>query len=247
MKGILEGFSTKDVQIYLNDSRVESVLNAMRVASTIPMPSGMDGIMLSDANVGATYYSGDMEETVKDTITFDSQGNAIHDMTLTYTLPFVNHLYTQDYGDSNGNKYTWYSGVARMIVPEGSTPINGNYLPNGAMTAMQIVQCDTPFYPSCGLLPAPEPGHVVWAVRINNMQVAGERLIFHMQWKTPNVLKTVDGKTQYNLRIYKQAGTHLAYNITILPPGKATPGTSVQFTTPSLAKDTTLAATFVGG
>ena len=262
MKEILEGFGTKDVQLYLNDSRVASVLNTLHYDSTIPMPSGMDGILLSDTNVGATYYSRDMEETVKDTITFDSQGNAIHDMTLTYTLPFINHLYTPVYGDSNGNKYTWYSGVARMIVPDGSTPINGNYLPDGALTAMQIVQCNTSFLPSCDLLPAPEPGHVVWAVRINLMQVGGQSLIFHMKWKTPNVLKTVDGKTQYNLHIYKQAGTHITYNITIMPPSKqqialpltdplrtpakATPGTSVQFTSPSLVKDTMLTVTFVG-
>jgi hypothetical protein len=262
MKEILEGFGTKDVQVYLNDSRVESVLNTLHIDSTIPMPSGMDGIMLSDTNVGATYYSRDMEETVKDTITFDSKGNALHDMTVTYTLPFINHLYTKDYGDSNGNKYTWYSGVVRMIVPDGSTPINGNYLPDGAPTAMQIVQCNTSFIVPCGFLPAPEPGHVVWAVRINVMQVGGQPLIFHMKWKTPNVLKNVDGKTEYNLQIYKQAGTHIAYDITIIPPSKqqialpltnplrtpakATPGTSVQFTSPSLTKDTLLTVTFVG-
>ena len=73
---------------------------------------------------------------------------------------------------------------------------------------------------------------------------------------------TVDGKTQYNLHLYKQAGTHITYNITIMPPSKqqialpltdplrtpakATPGTSVQFTSPSLVKDTMLTVTFVG-
>jgi hypothetical protein len=266
MKEMLEGFGTKDVQIYLNDTRVESLLSTLHMDSTIPMPSGMDGIMLSDTNVGATYYSRDMEETVKDNITFDSKGNAIHDMTVTYTLPFINHVYTPVYGDSNGNKYTWYSGVSRMIVPDGSKPINGNYLPDGTLTAMQIVTCNISTYqptiPSCGLLPAPEAGHVVWAVRINNLQVKDPTLVFHMKWTTPNVLKTVDGKTEYNLHIYKQAGTHIAYNITIMPPSKqqiaqplanplrtpakATPGTSVQFTSPSLVKDTLLTVTFVG-
>jgi hypothetical protein len=72
----------------------------------------------------------------------------------------------------------------------------------------------------------------------------------------------VDGKTQYNLQIYKQAGTHIAYDITIVPPSKqrialplanplrtpakATPGTSVRFTSPSLTKDTLLTVTFAG-
>jgi hypothetical protein len=265
MKEILAGFGTKDVQVYLNNSRVESVLNSMHIDSTIPMPPGMDGIMLSDTNVGATYYSRDMEETVTDTITFDSQGNALHDMTVTYALPHIQHIYTSIYGDNNGhgNLYTWYSGVVRMIVPDGSTPLNGDYLPDGSLTAMRIEQCNTPFTPSCGLLPAPEPGHVVWAARINNMQVDGQTLIFHMMWTAPNVLKTVDGKTQYNLQIYKQAGTHIAYDITIIPPSMrqialpltnplrtpagATPGASVQFISPSLVKDTLLTVTFVGG
>jgi hypothetical protein len=99
-------------------------------------------------------------------------------------------------------------------------------------------------------------------VRINNLQVKDPTLVFHMKWTTPNVLKTVDGKTEYNLQIYKQAGTHIAYDITIMPPSKqqiaqplanplrtpakATPGTSVQFTSPSLVKDTLLTVTFVG-
>lgn len=266
MKEILEGFSTKDVQVYLNDTRVESVLSEMHYDSTIPMPSGMDGIMLSDTNVGATYYSRDMEETVKDTITFDSKGNALHDMTVTYTLPDINHMYTKIYVDNDGNAYSWYSGVMRMIVPAGSTPIDGNYLPDGTLTATQIEQCNISTYqpgiPPCGILSAPEAGHVVWAGRINNMQVGDHDITFHMKWMTPNVLKSTDGKMQYNLEIYKQAGTHITYDITIIPPSKqqiaqpltnplrtpakATPGSSVQFTSPSLVKDTLLTVTFVG-
>jgi hypothetical protein len=149
-------------------------------------------------------------------------------------------------------------------------PINGTYLndgtPTGTMTAMQIAECNISTYqpgiPPCGLLPAPEPGHVVWAARINNMQVGDPTLILHMKWKTPNVLKSVDGKMQYNLHIYKQAGTHITYDIKIMPPSKqqialplanplrtpanATPGTSVAFTSPSLVQDTMLMVTFVG-
>jgi hypothetical protein len=262
LKEILQGIGTKDVQVYLNDSRVESVLNSLHLDSTITMPTGTDGIMLSDTNVGATYYSRDLEETVKDTITFDTKGNALHDMTVTYTLPRVQHLYTSIYVDNNGSPYSWYSGVMRMIVPADAQAINGTYLPDGTLSAASIVQCNTPFMPSCGLLPAPEPGHVVWAVRINNMQVGGDSIIFHLNWMTPNVLKSVDGKTQYSLAIYRQAGTHISYDIKIVPPSGqqialpltdplrtsdvATPGTSAEFTSPSLVKDILLKVAFVG-
>lgn len=270
MKSILEGFNTRDVQVYFNDPRIEGVLSALHMDSTITMPAGMDGLMVSDNNTGATYYSRDMLESVVDTITIDSQGVATHDMTLTYKLPLIQHLYTPIYVDNNGSSLTWYTGVTRVIVPETAQPIDGRYVPDGTptgtMTAMQVDECNitaNQSIPGCPLLAAPEPGHQVWAARINNMQVGTDSVIFHMKWTTPNVLKTVDGKKQYNLRIYKQAGSHIAYDIKIIPPTGAqvlqplvsplktptgvTPGTFAEFTSPSLVKDILLTAIFIGG
>jgi hypothetical protein len=266
MKSILAGFGTKDVQVYFNDPRVEGLVEQFHVASAIPMPPGQDGLMVTDNTVGATYYNRDMEEKVTDTITFDSQGNAIHDMTMTYVLPAINHSWTPIYVDDNGNKLTWYSGVTRILVPDGSVPINPYYFGDGVTSAMQIVECNITANqqnPGCVQTEAPEPNHVVWAVRFNNMQVGTDSVTLRMQWTTPNVLKKAsDGSLQYNLQIYKQAGSHIAYDITIVPPkGQTiaqpikdplrtpkgvTPGMSVQFTSPSLIADTLLTVTFTG-
>ena len=117
LKSILGGFKTKDVQVYFNDSRVQGLVEELHMSSAIPMPPGQDGLMVTDTNVGATYYSRDMEEKVTDTITFDSQGNAIHDMTMTYELPLINHIWTPIYVDKYGSPLTWYTGVTRVLVP----------------------------------------------------------------------------------------------------------------------------------
>ena len=266
MKSILAGFNTKDVQVYFNDPRVEGLVEQFHVASAIPMPPGQDGLMVTDTNVGATYYSRDMEEHVTDSITFDSQGNAIHDMTMTYALPSIQHTWTPIYVDDNGSPLTWYTGITRILVPNGSLPINPAYLPDGTTTAMRVLVCNITAnqpYPPCPLVEAPEPDHVVWAVRFNNMQVGTDYATLHMQWTTPNVLKKAsDGSLQYDLQIYKQAGSHISYEITITPPkGKqiaqplANPlrapkggaaGASAQFTSPSLIADTLLTVTFSG-
>lgn len=265
MKEIIEGLSTKDVQLYFNDPRIESVLSEMRLDSSIPMPAGVDALMMTDVNVGATYFSRDMEERVTDTITFDSQGNALHNMTISYYLPQIQHLYTPIYVDSTPNHHpiTYYTGVMRVLVPERSLAIGDSINPLGEPSAVNVVKCTiTAFIPGCPVAWADEPGYNVWAARINSMQVGTDTLIFNLTWETPNVLKTVDGKQQYTLQLYKQAGSHISYDIVILPPtgsqitqpvatplrmtSKAIPGVAAEFTSPSMVKDTTLTVTFSG-
>ncbi|HET8906994.1 MAG TPA: DUF4012 domain-containing protein [Ktedonobacterales bacterium] len=266
-KSILAGFDTKDIQIYMNDPQIESLLTTFHVDSTIPMPPGMDGLMVTDVNTGATYFSRDLQESVADTIRFDSMGNAIHDMTITYHLPIVQHLWTPIYVWSPGSgqslaPITWYTGVSRVIVPPTAQPVNGTgtWLPDGTLSAMEIDQCNTPFQPSCVVIPAPEPNHAVWALRINTMQVGGEDIILHMHWTVPNVLKSVNGTLQYNLHLYRQASSHVSYDIKIIPPGKykiaqplaapfttpkgTTAGNVAEFTNPLLIKDMMLTLTF---
>lgn len=268
MKQILEGISTKDVQLYFNDTRVESLLNTLHLDSSISMPPGMDGLMVTDVNVGATYFSRDMMESVADTITFDAQGNAIHDMTITYKLPKIEHLYTPIYITSVGGfiqKVTYYTGVMRTLVPTGSKAVQGqgNYLPDGTLSAVSVDECTiTAFSPGCPLTLADEPGFVTWAARINSMQVETDTVIFHLRWTTPNVLKTANGVVQYNLHLFRQAGSHISYDIKIIPPTNkliaqpltaplktptgTTAGTVAEFISASLEKDTMLTVTFTG-
>lgn len=249
VKSILQGIGTKDLQLYFDDDRIQSVLSALHMDSTVPMPKGEDGLLVTDVNTGATYFSNDLQEKVVDTITFDSKGNAIHDMTITYHLPIVKHLYTPIY-TQDGAQITWYTSVSRVIVPEGSTALDNT---------PTVVQCS--FSTTCDVIDAPEAGHVVWATRIFSMQTSPDtELILHMKWTTPNVLKSVDGKQQYKLLLYRQASSHIAYDITIKPPSNsqivqplpaplktatATSG-AAHFTIDSLPKDAVLTVSFAG-
>ncbi|HEU5349003.1 MAG TPA: DUF4012 domain-containing protein, partial [Ktedonobacterales bacterium] len=237
LRQILQSFATKDVQLFLVDSKVQAVLAGLHVDAAIPMPAGIDGLMATDANVGATYYNSDLKETVADTITFDAQGNATHDATITYTLSNARHLYTPLLLSSN---VTWYNDVVRIVVPDGAK-----------LQDWGAVQCPT----SCYQVDGPEKGHQVWAVRIQNMQ-RGQTVVLHFKWTAPKVVQTVNGTQQYRLQLYRQAGNHISYDITIkapeksaiaqpLPspfktPAKAPPGTAAEFTIPMLAKDTLL-------
>ena len=249
LKQIIQGFGTKDVQFYLTNPKVQAVLAGMKIDAAIPMPSpadgadGFDGLMATDANVGATYYNSDMQETVNDTITFDSQGNATHDATITYKFQMINHLYTPVLLKGN---VTWYNDVARIVVPEAAK-----------LLSWGATQCPT----SCFQVQAPEKGHQVWAVRIQDLQ-RGQTVILHFKWTTPKALQTVNGAQRYQLQLYRQAGNRVGYTITIKPPAKSTiaqplpapfktpakteAGTAAQFTIPVLLKDTRLALSFTG-
>lgn len=244
LRKILDGFGTKDVQMYLVDPRVQSVLADLHMDSAITTPPGADALMATDANVGATYYNSDMKETVADTITFDAQGNALHDTTITYLFQKVDHLYTPlllQHG------VTWYTGVARIVVPDGATLLD-----------WEATQCPT----ACYQADAPEQGHQVWAVRIQNLQ-RGQTVVLHFKWTTPQALRTANGARQYTLQLYRQAGNHVGYTITIKPPAgskialplsspfrtpsNVTPGTAAIATIPLLTKDTALKLAFTSG
>ncbi|MGE5333061.1 MAG: hypothetical protein ACM3N4_00040, partial [Nitrososphaerota archaeon] len=130
--------------------------------------------------------------------------------------------------------------VVRILVPAQAT-----------LQAQAVVQCPS----GCYEVAAPEAGHQVWAVRIQDMQ-RGQTVVLHVTWTTPAVLQTVNGTRQYQLQLYRQAGNHIRYAITIKPPAKSqitlplpspfttpaqtTPGTAAAFSVPVLLKDTRL-------
>lgn len=242
VRALLQGLVTKDVQVYFVDPAMEGLLGALHRDAAIPMPAGTDGLMASDANVGASYYNADMQESVADTITFDRQGNALHNATFTYRFPVVDHLYTDVY--ANGPyPVNWYIDVVRVIVP-----------PSATLLDQQVVQC-----PNCFSVAAPEPGHRVWSIRIQRL-LRGGTVVLHFHWMTPHVLQPTTVGHDYHLQLYRQAGNRVAYTITIIPPAGSqivqplkgplktptavAPGATVVFTTRLLAQDTLLAVSF---
>jgi hypothetical protein len=244
VRALLQGLVTKDVQVYLVDPAMEGLLRSLHRDSATPMPTGADGLLASDANVGGTYYNADIQESVADSITFDREGNALHDATITYHFPVVQHLYTNIYVN-RPYPVNWYTDVVRVIVPAEARLLD-----------QQVVQC-----PDCFSVTAPEAGHQVWSIRIQGL-LRGQTAVLRFRWVTPHALQATSpsGVQDYRLQLYRQAGNHIAYAITIIPPPgsqivqplpdplktptQATPGTRAAFRIALLTQDMTLTLSF---
>lgn len=107
---LLNGLHTKDVQVYLNNSAAERLLQLAHVDGAIASPSG-DSLLLVDANVSPNKANSFMHYTLDDWVTLDEQGNATHHTTLTYawTIDGI------DYGNAR------YRDYLRIYVPPGSS------------------------------------------------------------------------------------------------------------------------------
>jgi len=227
LKIISTALKTKDLQVYFNDPQMEALLAQLKDSSTVA-PSQGDMVFPIDTNVGATYVNGDIQETISDTVTLDSKGNATHDMAIHYNFPVVNHTWSSMYS-------MWtLRDVLRIIVPKGAQ-----------LSSMY----------GCSPVNTSEAGHDVWACafilgRPNSTTV-------HITWTASKAATSTNGATQYTLVYQKQAGSHSTLNVTIIPPKGATlksagaplktgsPAPRVTYSGP-LTEDTTFQISYTG-
>lgn len=114
---------TKDVQVYLNDPTTEALLRKHHMDSSIEAPAKGDSLMVVDANVNAEKDNYFMTYLMQDQVTLDEQGNATHQMTLTFNFPASNHTKDFDFGHLDINYWDWM----RVYVPPGSTVVNDGW------------------------------------------------------------------------------------------------------------------------
>jgi hypothetical protein len=74
---------SKDLQIYLNMSIAESLLQTYHLDASIQSPAG-DSLFVVDANIGGDKANNVITNTLVDQVTIDTQGNAIHHTTIRY-------------------------------------------------------------------------------------------------------------------------------------------------------------------
>ncbi|HEY7127589.1 MAG TPA: DUF4012 domain-containing protein [Ktedonobacterales bacterium] len=79
----LQGLPTKDVQLYLNDSRAEQALARAHRAGAVEATSG-DELLIVDTNVSPNKADDNIDEVQSDTVILDTQGNANHHVTVAY-------------------------------------------------------------------------------------------------------------------------------------------------------------------
>jgi hypothetical protein len=106
---MISSVHTKDLQVYLNSGVAESFLQRFHVDASIQAPPG-DSLFVVDANIAADKANPYIVDTLNDQVTIDSQGNAVHQTTLTYAWKIPGPIY--------GNAL--YRDYMRVYVPPSS-------------------------------------------------------------------------------------------------------------------------------
>ncbi len=106
---MINSLHSKDVQIYLNSSEAEHLLQSYHVDATIQSPSG-DSLFVVDANNSANKASSFITNALNDQVTIDGQGNVVHHTTLSYSWV----MQGQNYGSP------LYQDYLRIYAPPGS-------------------------------------------------------------------------------------------------------------------------------
>ncbi len=92
---MISSLHSKDVQIYLNSSAAEHLLQSYHVDAAIQSPAN-DSLFVVDTNMGANQVNSLITNVLNDQVTIDGEGNAVHHTTLRYAWV----LPGQNYGSS---------------------------------------------------------------------------------------------------------------------------------------------------
>jgi hypothetical protein len=106
---LVNSVQSKDIQLYFNQSAAENLLQRYHLDAAM-QPSASDGLFVVDANVSANKANKFILSTLKDQVTLDEAGNAVHHTTLTYSWTVQGQFY--------GNPF--YKDYVRVYVPPGS-------------------------------------------------------------------------------------------------------------------------------
>jgi len=125
---LVSSLRTKDVQVYINASPAEQLLQTAQVASSVQAPTG-DTLMVVDANIIANKSNYFMTYTMNDQVTIDAAGDAVHHTTLTYDWPYNPESVQNNYGGTT----TVYLDYLRVYVPKGSVlQVQSGWVPKGS-------------------------------------------------------------------------------------------------------------------
>ena len=106
---MINSLHSKDIQIYLNSSAAEHLLQSYHLDAAIQSPSG-DSLFVVDANIGANKAGNLITNALNDQVTINREGNVVHHTTLRYAWV----LQGQNYGSP------LYQDYLRVYVPPGS-------------------------------------------------------------------------------------------------------------------------------
>lgn len=111
-KQALADLRSKDVQVYVNNTGVESQLQKLHADGAIDTTPNVDGLFVSQVNVSISKGSPYVATTINDTVTLDTKGGATHHLNV--ILKNNAQSGTQVAG------YTTYRDYVRVYVPAGA-------------------------------------------------------------------------------------------------------------------------------
>lgn len=92
---LINGLHAKDLQIYFNAPQAEALLQLAHLDAAIQLTAG-DDLFVVDANIGATKANNFILNTMKDVVTVDTRGNAVHRLTLSYAWTVPGQVYSNN-------------------------------------------------------------------------------------------------------------------------------------------------------
>lgn len=120
-KQILLDLQSKDIQVYVNNPKIENLLTEHHAAGALDTSAGVDSLYLVQANVSVAKSSEYVNVVEHDDITLDAQGGATHNLTVTMKY--------NPTGDVYG--YSTYSDYVRLYVPSGATLLSADGFDSG--------------------------------------------------------------------------------------------------------------------
>ncbi len=118
---VLHDLKTKDLQIYMTNPQIESLLEQYNDAAVIDHSNTHDGLLIVQANVSASKASQYVQTIVHDTVNLDAQGGATHTLQM--------HLIYNQLGPVYG--LDTYRDYIRFYVPESARLLSGDGFDTG--------------------------------------------------------------------------------------------------------------------
>lgn len=185
---------SKDIQIYFNSSAAENLLHLSHLDAAI-QPSDKDSLFVVDANLGATNANNFIVNTVRDQVTLDAEGTAVHHTTLTYAWIIP------------GQRYGWptYRDYLRIYAPPGSTLDMQTGL---APSSYPDLSWESQAF-----------SHRVWAGSFTLLY--GQTHIITLVWHVPHAVTQDSSGWHYQYLVQRQAGAQWTLHLLITLPSCA--------------------------
>ncbi|MDQ2886595.1 MAG: DUF4012 domain-containing protein [Chloroflexota bacterium] len=234
---VLSDLRTRDLQVYVTNPQVESLLEQYGYAGEIDRSNAHDGLYIVQANVSANKASQYVQTKLSDTVKLDAAGGATHSLEMDLIYNQIGPVYGLD----------TYRDYVRIYVPQSARLLSGNGFdtgvplcggplaacsPNGVYAHQELV-CPTGQYDAGASAPMiGDPYRGAWhpidkiGPPDNTKSDESGRAMFGgyvvvpkncslkvtVSWYVPPL-----GSGGYHLLIQRQASTYPTLNLTVLP------------------------------